>query len=174
MMTGGVATVGAVAFTPDTSSTSTTGAPRDAYLLELEQEISALFRATRVQAKVFAERFDPDLQPVGFSVLRYIVANEPIRNGGIAAALAIDKSAVSRQLTVLRDSGFIETRHDPEDGRAMLLVSTPAARTALASFRADVTGEYARIVADWETADVATFAHLLRRFNSEVSTSSPA
>jgi DNA-binding MarR family transcriptional regulator len=141
---------------------------RDQHLLEVEQAISILHQTARARVKELVERFDPNLQPAGFGVLRYIVANSPIRAGGIAAALAIDKSAVSRQLTVLRDDGLIETRPDPNDGRATLLVATPAARKALDAFREAITADYERVLRNWDTNDIETFGTLLRRFNESV------
>ena len=138
------------------------------HLLEVEQAIAILHQTARARVKELVERFDPDLQPAGFGVLRYIVANCPIRAGDIAASLAIDKSAVSRQLTVLRESGLIETRADPDDGRAILLVATPAAREALIEFREAIKADYERVLRNWGTDDIETFGSLLRRFNESV------
>jgi DNA-binding MarR family transcriptional regulator len=138
-------------------------------LLDVEQAISMLNQAARARTKEYAERFDAELQPAGFGILRYVAANEPVRAGGIAAALAIDKSAVSRQLTVLRDGGLIETRADPADGRATLLVTTEKARIGLAEFRSNVHAAYERIMADWDTGDIADFAAALQRFTSGLS-----
>jgi DNA-binding MarR family transcriptional regulator len=151
-----------------TVSDATADEARYQHLLEVEQAIAILHQTARARVKELVERFDPDLQPAGFGVLRYIVANCPIRAGDIAAALSIDKSAVSRQLTVLRDSGFIETRADPNDGRATLLVATPAARDALDSFREAIKADYARVLSTWSTSDIETFGSLLQRFNRSV------
>jgi DNA-binding MarR family transcriptional regulator len=142
---------------------------RYARLLEVEHEVAVLHQSTRARLKLLVERFDPELQPAGFGVLRYVIANEPIRAGGIAAALGIDKSAVSRQLTILRDAGLIDTRPDPEDGRATLLVGTPAAREALDAFRSEVRSGYERVLAEWDSEEVAQFARLLRKFNHSLS-----
>jgi len=139
---------------------------RFARLLEIEQEVALLNHATRARGRVLTERFDPDLQPAGFSVLRYVIVTGPVRAGGIASALSMDKSAVSRQITVLRDAGLLQTSTDPEDGRATLLVATETAETALAAFRQEMRAEYERIMHSWETADVAAFARLLRLFNT--------
>jgi DNA-binding MarR family transcriptional regulator len=149
-------------------SDATANEARYQHLLEVEQAIAILHQTARARVKELVERFDPDLQPAGFGVLRYIVANCPIRAGDIATALSIDKSAVSRQLTVLRDSGFIETRADPNDGRATLLVATPAARDALDSFREAIKADYARVLSSWSTSDIETFGSLLQRFNRSV------
>jgi DNA-binding MarR family transcriptional regulator len=142
---------------------------RSTHLHEVEQAVGVLYQATRARVKVLAERFDPDLQPAGFGILRYIIANEPIRAGDIASALAIDKSAVSRQLTILRDNGLVETRADPADGRATLLVASDAARAALETFRAESKADYERILQSWDSDDIATLATLLQRFNKSRS-----
>jgi len=69
---------------------------------------------------------------------------------------------------VLRESGLIETRADPNDGRATLLVATPAARDALVEFREAIKADYERVLRNWGTDDIETFGALLRRFNESV------
>jgi DNA-binding MarR family transcriptional regulator len=138
-------------------------------LLDVEHEVSVMHQLTRARLKVLVERFDADLQPAGFAVLRCVVAHGPIRAGDIASNLGIDKSAVSRQLTVLRDSGLIEATSDPADGRATLVGATEAALVALGRFRADVRADYERILQSWNTADIVTFGDLLQRFNRSLS-----
>jgi DNA-binding MarR family transcriptional regulator len=157
----------------DTASTATsTDDASDARylkLLEVEHAVSVMHQLTRARLKDLVERFDSDLQPAGFAVLRCVVANSPIRAGDIASTLGIDKSAVSRQLTVLRDRGLIDATPDPADGRATLVVATDAALEALGRFRGDVRAEYERILESWDTTDIVTFGALLDKFNHSLS-----
>jgi DNA-binding MarR family transcriptional regulator len=148
---------------PDSSESAEA---RDAYSLEIEEGIATLYRASRARAKLLLARFDPDLQMAGYLVLRYVMANEPVRAGGISAALEMDKSAVSRQISMLRESGLLLSQPDPDDGRASLLVSSEAATTALESFRADLKADYRGILASWDTEEIHTFARLLAKFNA--------
>lgn len=138
---------------------------RDAHALEIEQGVAVLYRASKARVKRLVEHLDPDMQTAGYLVLRYVMANEPIRAGDIATALSMDKSAVSRQLTTLRDSGLIEAQPDPEDGRASLVVASDKANERLDEFRTELKSDYERILASWDAADIEAFARLLKKFN---------
>ena len=140
-------------------------AARDAYALEIEQGVAVLYRASKARVKRLVEHLDPEMQTAGYLVLRYVMAHEPIRAGDVAAGLSMDKSAVSRQLTVLRDSGLIEARPDPEDGRASLVVGSAKANERLDEFRVELKADYQRILASWDAADIEAFARLLNKFN---------
>jgi len=140
-------------------------AARDAYALEIEQGVAVLYRASKARVKRLVEHLDPEMQTAGYLVLRYVMAHEPIRAGDVAAGLSMDKSAVSRQLTVLRDSGLIEAQPDPEDGRASLVVGSVKANERLDEFRVELKADYQRILASWDAADIEAFARLLNKFN---------
>jgi DNA-binding MarR family transcriptional regulator len=140
-------------------------AARDAYALEIEQGVAVLYRASKARVKRLVEHLDPEMQTAGYLVLRYVIANEPIRAGDVAAGLSMDKSAVSRQLTALRESGLIEAQPDPEDGRASLVVASQKATKRLDEFRVELKADYQRILAEWDAADIADFARLLKKFN---------
>ncbi|MCU1544325.1 MAG: MarR family transcriptional regulator [Microbacteriaceae bacterium] len=139
---------------------------RGAYSLEIEEGIATLYRASKARAKSLLARFDPDLPMAGYLVLRYVMAHEPVRAGGISVALDMDKSAVSRQISMLRESGLLLSQPDPDDGRASLLISSDSAKTALESFRADLKSDYQRILESWDTDEIHTFAALLAKFNA--------
>ncbi|MCU1406250.1 MAG: MarR family transcriptional regulator [Glaciihabitans sp.] len=141
----------------------------DAELVRIEQEIAILHHSTRARVKALVEAVDPELQPAGFAVLRWVVMNGPVRAGGCAASLSMDKSAVSRQITVLRDGGLLQTRPDPEDGRATLLVPTAEALAAIERFRADVRASYGRALGEWSLEEISEFARLLQRFNGSLN-----
>lgn len=147
---------------------STSDDARDAYALEIEQGVAVLYRTSKARVKRLLEYLDPELQTAGYLVLRYVMASGPIRAGDIAAALSMDKSAVSRQLTVLRESGLIETAPDPHDGRASLVVGSDKADERIGEFRVDLKGEYDRILSSWNADDIEVFARLLTKFNASI------
>ena len=140
-------------------------AARDAFAQDIEQGVAVLYQASKARVKRLVEHLDPDMQTAGYLVLRFVMANGPIRAGDVAAGLSMDKSAVSRQLTVLRDAGLIESRPDPEDGRASLVAGSAIANDRLDEFRVELTSDYRRILAEWEAADIESFARLLKKFN---------
>jgi DNA-binding MarR family transcriptional regulator len=94
-----------------------------------------------------------------------VMEHEPVRAAGISTALDMDKSAVSRQISMLRESGLLLSQPDPDDGRASLLVSSDSAKAALESFRVELKSDYQRILGSWDTDEIETFARLLAKFN---------
>ncbi|MET0990366.1 MAG: MarR family winged helix-turn-helix transcriptional regulator [Glaciihabitans sp.] len=145
----------------------------DNHLIEVEQSIAQLHQATRARLRDLTDVFGADLQPAGYFVMRHVLATSPVRAGDIASALGMDKSAVSRQLTVLRGRGLVDDSRDPDDGRATLIVATDAARAAFARFRGEVRAEYARVLSDWDEAEIEQFATLLQKFNRSLGGTAP-
>jgi DNA-binding MarR family transcriptional regulator len=134
----------------------------------VEDNIAHIYQAAKARIKSLAVRFHPDLQPVGYGILRLVFEGEPLRASDIAVTLGMDKGAVSRQVAALREMGLVDTRSDPDDGRATLLVATPTAREGLAAFRSESSSDYGRVFADWSTAELRDFAALLTKFNTSV------
>ena len=134
----------------------------------VEDNIAHIYQAAKARIKGLAVRFHPDLQPVGYGILRLVFDGEPLRASDIAATLGMDKGAVSRQVAALREMGLVDTRSDPDDGRATLLVATPSAREGLAAFRSESSSDYGRVFTEWSTAELRDFAALLTKFNASV------
>jgi DNA-binding MarR family transcriptional regulator len=141
---------------------------RDTATAEVESNVTALYQAAKSRVKSLAARYHEKLGPIGFGVLRFVFEHEPVRAGDVAAALGLDKSAVSRQITMLREMDLLDIEPDPADGRASLLLPSDKARQAQVTFRAESSGEYERILASWPTEDIATLARLLERFNDSI------
>lgn len=135
----------------------------------VETNIAHIYQAAKARIKSLAVRFHPDLQPVGYGILRLVFDGEPLRASDIAATLGMDKGAVSRQVAALREMGLVETRSDPDDGRATLLIATATARQGLAAFRSESSSDYGRVFTEWSTAELRDFAALLVKFNDSVN-----
>ncbi len=132
--------------------------------LAVEDEMARLVRAVRATIHENAERFSPELQPSGYSVLRTIVAQHPVTPAAVIAAVGMDKSAVSRQLRILKDLGFVTSEPDPDDRRASLFSPTADTLERMAIIRQQNKVAYADTFDDWDTSDVTTFARLLGAF----------
>jgi len=137
--------------------------PRSAALASVEQSMMDLFRIAKVRTRQLAERLHPDLSPLGFGVLRYVMGHGPLRSGDIVTAFGIDKAAVSRQVATLRELGLLDAAPDPADGRATLLTATPATAAQFAAVRDAMTAEYEQALETWDDAELTDFARLLAR-----------
>lgn len=145
--------------------TETDDQRREHAALELEDGISQMYQRSRARVRHLAERFEGELQPLGFGILRFIIINGPLRAGEIVTRLGIDKASVSRQLSQLKQLGLLASAPDPEDKRATLVQASESAKTALESFRVEVGIEYRAALSSWSTDDIADLARLLGRFN---------
>jgi DNA-binding MarR family transcriptional regulator len=134
----------------------------------IEHEVAELYRSAKSRVKSIAAKYHPDLQPVGYGILRFIFETEPVRSQDIAASLDMDKGAVSRQVSALRQLGLVDTRIDPDDRRATLLVVSDAARAVRVQVRGETTSGYGLIFADWGDRDIHEFSRLLTKFNESI------
>lgn len=139
---------------------------RDAHVRRVAEQVSHLLVRSRRFAASAASAIHPDLQVAGYHVLVWIARNSPAQASGIAAALLMDKSAVSRQLAVLRDLALIDTRPDEHDRRASVLTLSDTAQQALERVRSDARETFWAGLNDWTDADLETFEVLLARFNA--------
>jgi DNA-binding MarR family transcriptional regulator len=135
-------------------------------LLGIEAGIAQLFRSGRSALRDYANGFHPELQPTGFNILRMIFTCAPAQAGTIIQLTGLDKSAVSRQIRVLRDLGLVDTQPDPNDGRSSYLVPTPLAEERMEILRQRVKNDYRDRLGEWTTDELATFSAMLDRFNA--------
>lgn len=155
--------------TEPTRTTGESAEARAAHESAVGEHITTLYRSARDVMKDMAHRLHPDLQPMGYGVLRVIMAAESgARAGDIAQQLGMDKSAVSRQVAFLREVGLVDIAPDPLDGRASVITPSAAAVRILDEYRDTVHERYEQVFQDWSTADIARLAELLGRFVGDV------
>jgi DNA-binding MarR family transcriptional regulator len=141
---------------------------RDRATADIEAAVGELFRSGRTWAKGMAGRFEPPLSPIGYALLRHVHQHAPVRSGDIVTTFGMDKGAVSRQISQLRELGLVEAAPDPEDRRATLLTLTPAALEAFDAFRTETRRQYQGVLADWSDDELRAFAQALERFNASL------
>lgn len=151
---------------PDLSRAPVSDAPPESADVDLavarvEQEIRALFARIRVSWRESATIVHPDLQPLGYQVLASIADGKATSGGAIAEHLQTDKSAVSRQVRQLEELGLVESRPDPADGRARILVATDLARERIATARGRYQVRMTERLRHWSVADLERVSDLL-------------
>jgi DNA-binding MarR family transcriptional regulator len=99
-------------------------------------------------------------------LLLLTLAAGPVRTSALAASVQLDLSTVSRQAATLVAAGLLERRADPADGRACLLVLTPAGQDALAEHEQDKADFFARVLDGWTAEELEVFSGLLARFTA--------
>lgn len=143
-------------------------APDDELYDRLQYQV-AVFARRAEQARIGAlgdQRNSMDR--AAFLLLNRVDASGPLGVKGLAEAMGVDSSTVTRQLAPLVDGGLVERVPNPDDGRAVLLELTPLGRTRLDEVRASRRGLMRQLVGGWPAAEQEAFCELLGRFNLEV------
>jgi DNA-binding MarR family transcriptional regulator len=89
----------------------------------------------------------------------------PAKVSSVAEAVAMDRSATSRLTARLVDSGMIEARPDPSDGRGVVLNLTDRGRKKVSRALVRKGDVFRQRIDAWSDAELELLAGLLRRFN---------
>ena len=133
--------------------------------ITVEAQLGILISRIRSQLRDRAAFVHPDLQPAGYLILSMLVRSGPSTGGTLADALGMDKSSVSRQVTVMEALGLVERTADPADGRAHFLVASPTAHGAIARIRTEHQVALYERLRSWPSGDAEKLAELLTRLN---------
>ncbi|MEW6477349.1 MAG: MarR family transcriptional regulator [Actinomycetota bacterium] len=152
----------------------------DDVIVRLERALTGMVRLLqlpRVVARVVGGS-GPGLERAAYGALRRIHDQGGLRLSELAAELELDASTVSRQVRQLEAAGLVARRADPGDGRASVVVLTPAGKRVLGRVAAARRRFVAEVVAGWSEEDRVALAGLLERFGGDVaaclSTSTPS
>lgn len=124
---------------------------------------AAFRRAGRVMRKV--QSGDPAL----YGVLHHVGHVGPIRLTALAEHLMLDISTVSRHVRALEADGLLARQTDPDDGRASLLVVTPAGTAVLDKTSAEKVRMFEAATAGWRDAEVYEFVTMINRLADDLS-----
>ncbi len=104
-----------------------------------------------------------DLPSFGWALLVPLERDGEQRCSALAAEAGVDVSVVSRQVSALGRSGYVERRPDPLDGRASLIRLSDAGAAALAHTR-ETRGQWAaEALSDWTEDEARQFTALLEK-----------
>ena len=133
---------------------------------EIGASVVEIVLAARRKTSEYAVRLHPELSAASVSILQRIAKREQVQASQLAAVLDMDKSAVSRQLALLRRIGFVTAEHDPGDRRVRTLKVTPLAEQRMAEIRHQMGDEYYERFHDWSDDELAEFLRLLHRYSA--------
>ena len=119
---------------------------RKARNADLAEIVLAVAREIRIRE--FAAKPEIALTPSHASVMRYVDAHPGTPAGEVADATGLLRSNLSSLVRQLESSGLIERRHDPQDGRGVLLHPTRKAATMRQQIREEWADMIERALAD--------------------------
>lgn len=136
----------------------------DEAIRSIEGSFERIASAARRSGRTIAQRFDADLQPAAWALLRELLRGGPQQPHVLAATLSMDRSAISRLLKDLRERGLVQGERDEQDGRAMWISVTPAAAERAEAVLTERRARLHERLSMWDEGDLDRFALLLDRF----------
>jgi len=109
------------------------------------------------------------LEAAGVHVIGRLAVLGPVRLTELAAALGLDPSSVSRQVSAVEKAGYVRREADPSDGRATRLVLTDKGHAAAASVQEKRAQALKVLTPGWSDSDSEELAALLARLNHDLT-----
>ena len=140
----------------------------DAVLGVIETQVAVLMRlgeATRRSTGVKPHRA---LDRAAYVILRRLERDGPLNVSALAAALNLDGSTVTRQLTALQKDGLIERRPDPNDGRGTVIEATELGLRQVAAVSEARRAVYGLVLHSYTVEERRQLAEALERFTAAI------
>jgi DNA-binding MarR family transcriptional regulator len=141
----------------------------DSVIGRIETEVALLMRfaeATRRATPVEAHR---SLDRAAYVILRQLEKDGPLNVSVLAAALNLDGSTVTRQVTALQNDGLIERRRDPNDGRGTVIAATALGLEQVDAVRQARRLVYGTVLKDYTPEEKRELAVVLERFTEALA-----
>jgi DNA-binding MarR family transcriptional regulator len=132
--------------------------------VDLERELIRLARAARRAARRVTDT-TPGLDHSGYVLLAATDRLGAAHAGEIADVLGLDKSTVSRQLSLLADRGLVERTADPADRRAQVVSLSGHGRERLETARAAHRADLETVLVGWTPQELEGAVAVLSRLS---------
>jgi len=109
------------------------------------------------------------LDRAAYVILRQLEKDGPLNVSALAAALNLDGSTVTRQVTALQKDGLIERHRDPKDGRGTVIATTPLVLRQVETVRQARRAVYGAVLKDYSDAEKRELALALERFSEALA-----
>jgi DNA-binding MarR family transcriptional regulator len=141
----------------------------DVVLGRIETQVAMLMRlgeATRRSTGVQPHRA---LDRAAYVILRRLEQDGPLNVSILAAALNLDGSTVTRQVTALEKDRLVERGPDPKDGRGTVIAATPLGLTAVEQVRQARKNLYGKMLASYSDQEKQDLAATLEKFTDALA-----
>jgi len=109
------------------------------------------------------------LDRAAYVILRQLEKDGPLNVSVLAAALNLDGSTVTRQVTALQNDGLIERRRDPNDGRGTVIAATALGLEQVDAVRQARRLVYGTVLKDYTPEEKRELAVVLERFTEALA-----
>lgn len=133
---------------------------------QIVSEFAETFAYSRARWARFAADAHPELSGVSMTIMHFVMRNDPATATDLSTFLNMDKSFVSRQVSKLRELGYLAASADKTDRRIQNLSITDQGMLLLREFRGNWVGSYRKIFAGWSEAELSSLYEGLQKFNA--------
>jgi len=141
----------------------------DLVLGTIETQMALLMRLGEATRRSTGGPAHRALDRAAYVILRQLEKDGPLNVSVLAAALNLDGSTVTRQVTALQKDGLIERRRDPKDGRGTVIAATPLGLQQVDAVRQARRVVYGAVLKDYSDADKRELAVVLERFTEALA-----
>ena len=142
-------------------------------LRRVDQALARLARMAtgREGARLRAERSGVFLSQPALAILAASRGAGAVRLSELSRLTGLEPALISREVRDLTETGHVQRRADPSDGRAGIVALTPKGRRASETYRAAADEIMADMLASWSAADLHALAGHLERVVRDFSRS---
>lgn len=115
-----------------------------------------------------AARSGVALNLVAIGILHRVIDHGPVRPTELAELADIQPAALSRQIRILEDGGYIMRVGDAEDGRVSMVEATDQGRAAYRSFAAANDALLAEQLRGWTAEELGSLAAQMQRLVADL------
>src|SRR5258708_3108859 len=90
-----------------------------------------------------------DLDRAGYLIARTLERTGPVSINGLASALGLDATTVTRQVATMEDGRLVLRRPDPNDGRVSLIGLSQNGRRTMRAVQVARRERIANLLSDW-------------------------
>ena len=141
----------------------------DEVLGRIETQTAILMRLAEATRRATGNQPWRALDRAAYVILRRLEQDGPLNVSVLAAALNLDGSTVTRQVTALQKDELIERRPDPRDGRGTVIAATPLGLQQVEAVRRARRVLYGTVLKDYTPAEKGELATALERFNEALA-----
>jgi DNA-binding MarR family transcriptional regulator len=141
----------------------------DLVLGTIETQMALLMRLGEATRRSTGGPAHRALDRAAYVILRQLEKDGPLNVSVLAAALNLDGSTVTRQVTALQKDGLIERRRDPKDGRGTVIAATPRGLQQVDTVRQARRVVYGAVLKDYSDAEKRELALALERFTEALA-----
>ena len=141
----------------------------DLVLGTIETQMALLMRLGEATRRSTGGPAHRALDRAAYVILRQLEKDGPLNVSVLAAALNLDGSTVTRQVTALQKDGLIERRRDPKDGRGTVIAATALGLQQVDAVRQARRAVYGAVLKDYSEAEKLELALVLERFTEALA-----